>query len=201
MSIVALAELRPELFGDKVVGVGLLSTTAGGQRTHKILAKYVPDALGRRALERGLLVAGERERLLELVRENRSAVGLWAIRQFAFGSGPVPASHVAFVDQMINATPLKVLVEFIPQFDALDKFHVVEAFTRVPTFIACGTEDKLTSIGHSRKLHSRIAGSELLELPGAGHMSIMECSEEVDERLSQLFDQADLRVVESAGRP
>ena len=200
MSIVALAEHRPELFGDKVVGVGLISTTAGGQRTHKIVAKYVPDALGRRALERGLLVAGERERLLELVRESRSAVGLWIVRQFAFGPGPVPTAHVAFVDKMINETPLKVLVEFIPQFDALDKFHVLEAFTRVPTLIACGTEDKLTSLGHSRKLHSRIPGSELLELDGTGHMSIMESADEVDERLEALFAEADLRIHESAGR-
>jgi pimeloyl-ACP methyl ester carboxylesterase len=201
MSIVALAEHRPELFGDKVVGVGLISTTAGGQRTHKIVAKYVPDALGRRALQRGLLVAGERERLLELVRESRSAVGLWIVRQFSFGSGPVPISHVAFVDKMINETPLKVLVEFLPQFDALDKFHVLEAFTRVPTLIACGTEDKLTSIGHSRKLHSRIPGSELLELDGTGHMSIMESADEVDERLEALFAEADLRIREIAGRP
>jgi pimeloyl-ACP methyl ester carboxylesterase len=200
MSIVALAEHRPELFGDKVVGVGLVSTTAGGQRTHKIVAKYVPDALGRRALERGLLVAGERERLLELVRESRSAVGLWIVRQFAFGPAPVPMAHVAFVDKMINETPLKVLVEFIPQFDALDKFHVLEAFTRVPTLIACGTEDKLTSIGHSRKLHSRIPGSELLELDGTGHMSIMESADEVDERLEALLAEADLRMLESAGR-
>ncbi|WP_148571425.1 alpha/beta fold hydrolase [Nocardioides caldifontis] len=201
MTIVALAEQHPELFGDKVVGVGLVSTTAGGQRTHKIVAKHVPDALGKRALERGLLVANERARLLELVRENRSALGLWLVRQFAFGSGRVPAAHVAFVDEMIHRTPLEVLVEFIPQFDALDKFHVVEAFTRVPTLIVCGTEDKLTSIGHSRKLHSRIPGSELLELPGVGHMSIMEAADEVQERLDALLDEADLRAVEAEGRP
>jgi pimeloyl-ACP methyl ester carboxylesterase len=200
MSIVALAEHRPELFGDKVVGVGLVSTTAGGQRTHKIVAKHIPDALGRRALERALLVANERARLLELVRQNRSALGLWVVRQFSFGSGTVPAAHVAFVDEMINETPLDVLVEFIPQFDALDKFHVLEAFTRVPTLIACGTEDKLTSIGHARKLHAHIPGSELLELPGVGHMSIMEAADEVDERLDALFAEADLRIVEAAGR-
>ena len=32
MTIVALAEQHPELFGDRVVGVGLISTTAGGLR-------------------------------------------------------------------------------------------------------------------------------------------------------------------------
>jgi pimeloyl-ACP methyl ester carboxylesterase len=201
MSVVALAEQRPDLFGDKVVGVGLLSTTAGGQQTHRIVARHVPDALGKRLVERGLLLASERARLLDVVRQNRSALGLWIVRQFAFGSERVPPAHVAFVDEMINATPLEVLVEFIPQFDALDKFHVLEAFTRVPTLIACGTEDKLTSIGHSRKLQSRVPGSTLLELPGVGHMSIMEAADEVDERLQELFAEADVRIVEAAGHP
>ena len=46
MTIVALAEEHPELFGDRVVGVALVSTTAGGMRTHHIISKYIPDALG-----------------------------------------------------------------------------------------------------------------------------------------------------------
>ena len=40
----------------------------------------------------------------------------------------------------------------------------------IPTTIICGTADRLTSIGHSRKLHEMIAGSVLLECEKAGHM-------------------------------
>ncbi len=191
MSIVALAEQHPELFGDRVVGVGLISTTAGGQRTHKMLSRYIPDAVGRRVVERGLLVAAERERMLELARRSGSAVALRVIEEFAFGDDPVPRSYVAFLDSMIASTPLKVLVEFIPEFDALDKFHVVAAFEHVPTWIMCGTKDKLTSIGHARKLHSRIAGSHLVELRGGGHMPIFEHKERVNENLDLLFEEAD----------
>ncbi|MDX6326805.1 MAG: hypothetical protein QOK15_3159 [Nocardioidaceae bacterium] len=191
MSIVALAEQHPELFGDRVVGLGLVSTTAGGQRTHKILSRYIPDAIGRRVVEQGLLVAAERDRILEVARRNGGVLALRVIEEFAFGDKPVPREYVAFLDSMISATPLKVLVEFIPQFDALDKFHVVESFAHVPTVIVCGTKDKLTSIGHARKLSSRLPRARLVELEGGGHMSIFEFKDEVNDCLEQLFAQAD----------
>ena len=194
MSIVALAEHHPELFGDRIVGLGLISTTAGGQRTHKIVSKYIPDAVGRRVVERGLLVAAERERILELARRSGSAIALRVIEEFAFGDDPVPRSYVEFLDSMISATPLKVLVEFIPQFDALDKFHVVAAFTRVPTWIVCGTKDKLTSIEHARKLHEHVPGSHLVELRGGGHMPIFEHKDRVNELLESLFEDADQQI-------
>jgi pimeloyl-ACP methyl ester carboxylesterase len=200
MSVVALAEEHPELFGDKVVGTALISTTAGSLRTHRLLSRWIPDSLGRRAVERGLVVASQRQRLLELVRKQGSALAFAMIREFAFGDGDVPASWVEFLDREIAAVPLDVLVEFIPQFDALDKFHVVEAFAEVPTWIMCGTEDKLTSVGHSRKLHSRIPGSRLVELEGGGHMSLFEFEDRVNEEIDQLLREADRRVSEPARR-
>ena len=117
------------------------------------------------------------------------------IREFAFGDTRVPASYVRFVDAMISSTPMSVLVEFIPEFDALDKFHVVEAFSSVPSWIICGTKDKLTSIGHARKLNSRIADSHILELEGGGHMPIMEFKGRVNAALEELFEAADHQMV------
>jgi pimeloyl-ACP methyl ester carboxylesterase len=193
MSIVALAEQRPELFGDRVVGLGLISTTAGGQRTHKIVSRYIPDAVGRRVVERGLLLASQRERILELARRSGSPLARLVIAEFSFGSRAVPPSYVEFVDSMISSTPLQVLVEFIPQFDALDKFHVVKAFARVPTLIMSGTKDKLTSIDHARRLHSQVPGSRLVELEGGGHMPLLEFKDRVNEALDQLFADADER--------
>jgi pimeloyl-ACP methyl ester carboxylesterase len=194
MSVVALAEVHPELFGDKVVGAALISTTAGSLHTHRVLSRWIPDALGRRAVERGLVFASQRERLLELVRKRGSAMAFAVIREFAFGDGDVPASWVEFLDREIAAVPLDVLVEFVPKFDSLDKFHVVEAFAQIPTWIMCGTKDRLTSIGHSRKLHSRIPGSRLVELRGGGHMSLFEFKDRVNRELDDLLLTADQRV-------
>ena len=80
-----------------------------------------------------------------------------------------------------------MLAQFFPNFDALDKFHVLEAFARVPTYIVSGTKDVLTSVGHSRKMASRIPGSTLVECAGAGHMVILEQKDRSTPRSSELF--------------
>ena len=191
MTLVALAEEHPEFFGDRVVGAALISTTAGKLRTHKVLSRYIPDAIGRRAVETGLTLAAQRERLLDLVRRRGSALALGVVREFAFGDTDVPLSWVAFVNDMIAGTPLRVLVEFIPHFEQMDKFAVVTAFERVPTIVMCGTKDKLTSVGNARKLHSMIDGSRLVELPGGGHMPLLEFHDRVNDELERLFADAD----------
>jgi pimeloyl-ACP methyl ester carboxylesterase len=52
------------------------------------------------------------------------------------------------------------------------------------------TPDKITSVGHSRKLHSRIPGSSLLECEGAGHMVLLEHHKQVTAELDDLLSLA-----------
>jgi pimeloyl-ACP methyl ester carboxylesterase len=196
MTMVALAEEHPDYFGDRVVGAALISTTAGKLRAHKVLSRYIPDAIGRRAVEQGLTIAAQRERLLDLIRRRGTAFALGVVREFAFGDTDVPLSWVAFVNDMIASTPLQVLVEFIPHFGEMDKYSIIKAFERVPTLVMCGTKDKLTSVGHSRKLHSVIDGSRLVELPGGGHMPLLEFRDRVNEELDRLFTDADARLAQ-----
>jgi pimeloyl-ACP methyl ester carboxylesterase len=91
---------------------------------------------------------------------------------------------------MISATPFGVVAEFFSNFATLDKFETVKALGVVPTSIICGTADRLTSIGHSRKLHAHISGSSLLECQGAGHLVIMERHDDVNAELDHLIAAA-----------
>ena len=128
-------------------------------------------------------------RAVDGVRRAGRAVAMVATDLFAFGSD-VPAGYVEFVDEMLSATPFEVVAEFFPSFRSLDKFDTVEVLARVPTTVICGTADRLTSIGHSRKLNSRISGSRLVECAGAGHMVILERHGEVDDELFELIEAA-----------
>lgn len=193
MSIIALAEAHPELFADRIVGVGLLSTTAGGLRPHRILVPAVPSGLGSALALRAVATLARGHRAVDGVRRVGRAVATVVTDTFAFGD-EVPASYVEFVDQMLSATSFEVIAEFFPNFSALDKFETVAALGAVPVSIICGTEDRLTSIGHSRKLHSRIPDSTLLECEGAGHMVLLERHEQVNAALDQLFAAAGERV-------
>ena len=196
MTIMALAEEYPELFGDRVVGVALISTTAGGLQPHRLVAPLMPSTIGSAVATRVVSVLARGHRQVDGLRRIGHSVALVATDELAFGDD-VPASYVEFVDQMISATPFEVVAEFFTNFASLDKFETVKALGVVPTTIICGTEDKLTSIGHSRKLHGYIPGSHLLECEGAGHLVIMERYDDVNAELDDLFaaaaDVADAR--------
>ena len=186
MTIVALAEQHPELFGDRVIGTALISTTAGGLDVSRIVFPMVPGWVGSLPVHRGVATLARGHRAVDGLRRMGRTVALVATDELAFGDD-VPVSYVEFVDQMLAATPFEVVAEFFPGFSELDKFDHVEVLAKVPTAVICGTDDRLTSIGHSRKLHARIGGSTLLECHGAGHMVILERYDEVAGELDKLL--------------
>jgi pimeloyl-ACP methyl ester carboxylesterase len=186
MTVVALAEQHPELFGDRVVGTALISTTAGGLEPSRILFPMVPAWGSAGPVGRAISTLARTHKIVDGVRRAGKDVALVATAQLAFGDD-VPGSYVEFVDRMLSSTPFEVVAEFFPGFSSLDKFDSVEVLAKVPTAVICGTDDKLTSIGHSRKLHSKIDGSTLLECHGAGHMVLLERHSEVNGELDQLL--------------
>ena len=189
MSIVAFAEQFPELIGTKVVGVGLISTTAGGLDVGRILLPMLPARLGGPFTKGAVRALRSGHRAVDVLRRLGSSVATVVTDTFAFGE-EVPFGYVEFVDSMLAETPFETVAEFFPNFATLDKFDFVEHLGTIPTAIICGTKDRLTSIGHSRKLHSQIPGSDLLECEGAGHMVILERHELVNAELDQLITAA-----------
>jgi pimeloyl-ACP methyl ester carboxylesterase len=190
MTIIALAEERPDLFGERVVGVALISTTAGGLEPQRMLVSgLLPANLGGQLTQRLVSVLGRGHRTVDGLRRIGHSIALVATDELAFGDD-VPASYVEFVDRMLSATPFEVVAEFFPNFSTLDKFEAVKALSVVPTTIICGTDDRLTPVSHSRKLHAYVAGSSLLECEGAGHMVILERHDEVADELDRLLAAA-----------
>ena len=190
MTIMALAEQHPEMFGDRVVGTALISTTAGGLRPHRIISTFIPDSVG--SLVGPRLIAGlaRAPQLVDRARRSGSNIGFLVTDTFAFGDD-VPASYVEFVDNMLGGTPFEVLAEFFPNFEKLDKYAVLAPFARIPTTILCGTKDLLTSVGHSRKMAKKVPSARLVEATGAGHMVILERADKVNAALQDLLDEAE----------
>jgi pimeloyl-ACP methyl ester carboxylesterase len=190
----SLADHYPELFGDRIVGVGLVSTTAGGLKTHRVISPYLPERVMRQVTPRAMALLARAPGLVDGARRTGSDIGFLVTSKMAFAS-EVPTPYIEFVDEMLAQTPFGVIAEFFPNFDQLDKFSVLKAFEQVPTVIVCGTGDVLTSIGHSRKMASRIRGVELVEVPEAGHMVILERYEAVNAAIERMIAEA--KVTES----
>ncbi|MGN0064569.1 MAG: alpha/beta fold hydrolase [Nocardioides sp.] len=193
MSIISAAEQFPELFGDKIVGVALISTTAGGLDPGRILFPMVPLGLSSTVVRRVVRGLERSHRLVDRARNSGRSIADLVTDRFAFGDD-VPQHYVDFVFDMLNETPFSVIADFFGSFASLDKFDHLEALSSCPTAIVCGTADRITAVGHSRKLHSRIAGSSLMECQGAGHMVILERHEDVNDEIDDLIELAHMRL-------
>ena len=185
----AFAERHPETFADRVAGVALIATTAGRMRPHRVLSPLIPDRLGEMVAPRLITALANAPELVDSARARGSNIGFLVADTFAFGK-EAPAAQVEFLDEMLAGTSIEVLAEFFPSLGSLDKFAALDAFAHVPTTIICGTKDKLTSVGHSRKMAGMIDGARLVEAPGAGHMVIFESRDLVNAALEQLVTAA-----------
>jgi pimeloyl-ACP methyl ester carboxylesterase len=195
MTIVALAEQHPELFkphseGGRIVGAALIATTAGGLDPARVLLPMIPAKVGAGLTDGAIRTLARGHRAVDGVRRIGASFASVITDTFAFGD-EVPEGYVAFVNDMIAMTPFQVVAQFFPGFRDMDKFEYVGVLGAIPTTIICGTSDKLTAIGHSRKLQSRIPGSTLVECAHAGHMVIMERHGQVNAALDQLLARAE----------
>jgi pimeloyl-ACP methyl ester carboxylesterase len=90
-------------------------------------------------------------------------------------------AHGEHVDPNLLRLYVRRLREVNPQ-TLRDDFLACDAFDRrgevgpiaLPTLILCGETDRMTPVKFSQFLHEQIAGSELVVVPGAGHMLMLE---------------------------
>jgi pimeloyl-ACP methyl ester carboxylesterase len=191
MTIMALADQRPDLFGDRVRGVALLATSAGGiadvdlglPRPVARLAHRVAPSIGA-ALESQGPVSG----LIERARRSSSDLGLLITRAYAFGS-TVPPDGTRIVADLINGTPFEVLADLLPALQGHDKVHALHVLDRCDLLVMVGDSDLLTPVGHSYEIVRHTPSAELVILPGVGHMLTLEAVDDVNKHLRALVER------------
>ncbi|MGP8000269.1 MAG: alpha/beta fold hydrolase [Streptosporangiaceae bacterium] len=193
MTIMALAGQHPELFGSKVIGVGLISTTASGLDRG---SPWMPG-LARPVLRRALPVVlrgaatGYRAVLVERGRQLASDVSFLSTRFVGFGDSRVNPDVVDFLEQMIRDTPIEVIAAFSDALYAVDLRGTLPTVGRVPVVIITGDKDRLISPSLGLELAAEIPGAELAWVSGAGHAVILEAPEVVDEAITGLIARAE----------
>jgi len=193
MTIMALAHAHPELFGEgagrRIVGVALLGTSAGklGELSYGLpagisaVAQHIaPWAVARLSRGAALVDAGRRA---------SGSVGGWLTKRYSFASD-VPPERFALMADMIEGTPFQVIAEFFPAFASHDKLAALGVLNPVQTLVLAGDKDLQTPADHSRDIAAQLPKAELVVVPRAGHMIMLEHPEVVDARLGALLDRA-----------
>ena len=194
MTIMRLAQSRPDLFGSRVVGVGLLHTSAGEMADHSPI-RGLPGRTFSRVAEPLMASLNRIPELVERTRQAGSDLGYVVTRRMAFAS-EVPASYVEFVSQMLAGTPLEVVADFYPAFDELDEYAALAGIGVVPTVVVGGEDDMFTPVAHMDKITERLPDAVSLRLQHCGHLGMIEHHEAVNAVLDDLLD----RVRERMGR-
>ncbi|MGW1974691.1 alpha/beta fold hydrolase [Streptomyces sp. NPDC001889] len=187
MTVMALAGRYPELIRDRVAGVAFVGTSSGGLGE----VDYGLPAAGvnavRRVLPGVLRALGSQTELVE--RGRRATADLFAglIKRYSFSSKEVDAAVVRFAERMIESTPIDVVAEFYPAFDEHDSAAALSVLDEVPVLVLSGDRDLVTPSSHSEAIADLLPDAELVIVPDAGHLVMLEHPEAVTDRLADLL--------------
>ncbi|MCW2606469.1 MAG: hydrolase or acyltransferase (alpha/beta hydrolase superfamily)-like protein [Frankiales bacterium] len=190
MTVMALADRAPELFGTRVTGVALLSTSTGRLAELTLGLPAVAEPVAKRVLPwltRGLT---RRAALLEHGRRLGSDLAFLVARRGAFGTTDVSPSLVEFVEKMAANTPVDVMAEFFDTFAGHDKLQALQVLRGIPVLVLVGSRDRLTPVAHSCAIADALPEAELVVVEGCGHMVNLERPSVVDLHLRTLVSRA-----------
>ncbi|MCA0143634.1 alpha/beta fold hydrolase [Blastococcus sp. LR1] len=188
MTIMCLAAARPELFGDRVLGVALVSTSAGD------LTSDPKSAGGRMAKVRpgmlAALLAGARvlERLRNLVPPT-SPRHQKMVRGLLYGADATD-EMVLEGAKIMHASTLRSFIEFMPALGDHDKREELSALASVPVEVFVGDNDKLTPKRHALHLVEVLPHARLHQSERTGHMLTQERPQLVVDGLLRLIGEA-----------
>jgi pimeloyl-ACP methyl ester carboxylesterase len=188
MTIMALAASRPELFGARVAGVVLVSTSAGSLVPS---GRGLPPTVRIRSAAQTRFFAFGRRHPRFMTRGRRILPGpdrpghLRLVRRGLFGPHADP-QLVRECAHMLFATPMSTVCGFFPALAEHDKAGTLAALAAVPVHIVVGELDRLTPLAHSRALAAELPNATLHVERDCGHMVLTERPESVTTRLREL---------------
>jgi pimeloyl-ACP methyl ester carboxylesterase len=196
MTIMALADEHPELFEERVIGVALVCTSPGKLAD---VSLGVPGRAGRALFKlapRALTALNRRPEVVTRGLSLGADVQFVLTKRYSFATN-VPPTFTRFVATMHAHTALDVIAQLMPAFETHDKLLALQVLGGIETLVLGGEKDLLTPPAHSREIAEHVPGAELVILPEAGHMIMLEYYDIVTDLLRDLVVRA-LRSVTAA---
>jgi pimeloyl-ACP methyl ester carboxylesterase len=190
MTIMSLADRRPDLFGERVIGAALLSTSAGKLASVTFGLPALAGVALQRALPRVSVGLGRRAKLVERARRGGSDLSYAMTRHLSFAA-PVPTEVLDLMDHMISGTSVEVISAFAPALLRHDKLAALPALKNIPLLVLVGDKDVLTPPEHSEAIAEALPEAEHVVVPDSGHMVILERPDEVNRHLRDLIRRAE----------
>ncbi|GAA1668657.1 alpha/beta fold hydrolase [Fodinicola feengrottensis] len=197
MTIMALAEQDPELFADRVVGVGLIATSAGDLDS-VALGMPAPLAKSRKPLTPALTAALKvSPGIVDGIRRLGSDVAWLLTRRYAFADFAASPSLVSYVERMISSTSSDIIAGYLRTLSEHHRYAALEVVDGIETLVVAADDDLLTPVQHSEEMVRLLPGAEFVELESGGHLALMAQADIVNANIAAFLQRA----LRSAGAP
>ncbi|MER7182070.1 alpha/beta hydrolase [Streptomyces hyaluromycini] len=190
MTVMALAAQYPELIRDRVVATAFVGTSSGRLGEVNFGLPVAGVNVVRRVLPGVLKALGTQAALVEKGRRVTADLFAGIIKRYSFASKDVDPAVERFAERMIESTPIDVVAEFYPAFVDHDKTAALAYFQNLPVLVLAGVQDLVTPSEHSEVIADLLPDAELVLVPDAGHLVMLEHPEVVTDRLADLLTRA-----------
>ncbi|QBJ95497.1 alpha/beta hydrolase [Rhodococcus sp. ABRD24] len=184
MTILAMARQFPELFDDKVIGVGLLATTAAGLNKSGLgrnLDNPVIDAFR--------LAVRTAPGMVQQARGAARAVIAPILRAASYGTDVSPRL-VDFSEGILNSTSVVTIVNFLESLELHDESEALPVLSDTPVLVLCGDADMIIPFSSSRSLAAALPCAELVRVRDAGHLVELEFPQVTSDAIDRLVRRA-----------
>ncbi|WP_432134981.1 alpha/beta fold hydrolase [Streptomyces sp. bgisy154] len=190
MTMMALAAQCPELVRKRVVATAFVGTSSGRLGEVNFGLPVAGVNAVRRVLPGVLRAMGRQAALVEKGRRATADLFAGVIKRYSFASREVDPAVARFAERMIEGTPIDVVAEFYPAFTDHDKTDALACFRDMPVLVLAGIGDLVTPSEHSEAIADLLPDAELVLVPDAGHLVMLEHPEVVTDRLADLLTRA-----------
>ncbi|MFJ8106853.1 alpha/beta fold hydrolase [Streptomyces sp. NPDC096132] len=190
MTVMALAAQYPEFIRERVVATAFVGTSSGRLGEVNFGLPVAGVNAVRRVLPGVLKALGQQAALVEKGRRATADLFAGIIKRYSFASKDVDPAVARFAERMIEGTPIDVVAEFYPAFTDHDKTEALALFKGMPVLVLAGIGDLVTPSEHSEAIADILPGAELVLVPDAGHLVMLEHPEVVTDRLADLLARA-----------
>jgi pimeloyl-ACP methyl ester carboxylesterase len=185
MTVLSHARQYPEQYGRMIVGAALISSAAEG-----VTRSPLGEILKNPAVEALRFTARSAPKLMHRGRNVSRSLIAPILRATSFSDLQVSRSLDAFSQRMMNGTPIATLVGFLYALEVHDETAGLWTLLRIPTLVACGDHDLITPDEYSRKMAASLPQSELVIVPGASHLALLDKPDAVNDGLVRLVNRA-----------
>jgi pimeloyl-ACP methyl ester carboxylesterase len=170
----------------------LASAVIAGCSMGSAIALSIALRYRKRALGLVLIGGGAKLRVAESTLELASNPSLFlptveTVIDNSYSPNVDPRVKELAIQQMAETRQAVLYTDFLAcdAFDVMDQVNKI----RVPTLLITGSADRMTPPNRAQYLHGQIVGSQLEIVEGAGHMVVVERTDEVVELLTPFLDR------------